>query len=216
MLVFLLPNYSIISLSECPIPQRVGGLFAMLSPGHVSFNNAPEPIVRMLLQRTSVESPPRLSASELQQSMKLGVRELGKFEHQLFAMNRLCADGEKALAIIGTLALLEWYLNSSFADEPKNSKKPKRQESLSVLLRNGHLDFLPEATCRRLLEASHIRNALVHGSPPERYSLNTTNAKAGQETEYQGNSISSGKVREIIQTALDVYRNSNLHRSGRS
>lgn len=212
MLLFLLPNYSILSLMECPIPAKLGGLFGMLSPGRVKFNNPPEPIVSQLLRQGSPKASRLILGRELKTSMKLGLRELGQFEHQLFAMNRLCGEGEKALAVIGTLALLEWFLNRHFGGESKPNKQVKRQESLSILLKAGDLDFLPEITRRRLSEANQIRNALVHGAPPGRYSLISTDARAGQELEYQGNLISSVKVRELIQLALDVYRQSNLYR----
>jgi hypothetical protein len=38
------------------------------------------------------------------------------FEHQLLAMNRLAAEGESALAMIGTLSLVEWFIAAAFPD----------------------------------------------------------------------------------------------------
>jgi hypothetical protein len=180
----------------------------MAAPGRVIFNQPPRPLLKKLLFSNLVKKTDVVSSTQLQTSLKPGLRDLGKFEHQLFAMNRLCLEGEKALALIGTLCLLEWHLNLHFPFESKG------QVSVGKLIKAGRLDFLDEADKATLAEASKLRNGLVHGSPPDRYSLTSPNASAGREQEYQGNIISSEKVGHIIKTALNVYRQSNLKRNG--
>ncbi len=206
---FLLPSYSVSSLLEAQLPAVLNNFFTMPAPGRVIFNHPPLPVWSTLLHKIPSGPVTTVTSSKLQTALKSGLRELGKFEHQLFAMNRLRLDGEKALALIGTLSLLEWFLNAHF---PGPSK---RQDSVRVLLRAGRLDFLPESYRELLDEAGLLRNGLVHGAPPNRYNLGSAHESAGREQEYQGNIISSEKVEEVIRTALEVFRIGNLTRQGR-
>jgi hypothetical protein len=206
---YFLPNYSISSLTEAPIPKTLCGLFSMPSPGRVYFNQFPDSIVTQLVTRRAEEQPEPISASQIQSAMKIGLRELGAFEHQLFAMNRLRLQGERALALIGTLSLLEWYLNLYFP------YKRDKQYSVGKLIREECLEFLTTEARKILLEASQLRNGLVHGSPPRRHSLMSAQGRPGQEIEYEGNGISTEKVWRIIRTSLDVYRQANLIRQAR-
>jgi len=200
----LLPAYSICSLVEAPAPNLLSNFFVMPAPGRVIFNRPPQPVLGALLSKNTDSETVLVSSLDLGKSLKVGVRELGKFEHQLLAMNRLRLSGERALALIGTLSLLEWYLNLRFpADSPK-------QESVEAIIISGRVNFLPKE-CRVLLrEASNIRNGLVHGAPPVRHRLTETHNAAGRERDYQGNLVPSEKVEEIIRTALEVFRLSNL------
>ena len=203
---FFLPNYSISSLTEAPIPKTLCGLFSMPSPGRVYFNHFPVSIVTQLVARRTEERPQTISVSQMQSAMKIGLRELGTFEHQLFAMNRLRLQGERALALIGTLSLLEWHLNLYFPF------KRDKQYSVGILVKEGCLNFLAGEAREILLEANLLRNKLVHGSPPRRHSLTSAQDRPGQEIEYEGNAVSTEKVWRIIRTALDVYRQANLIR----
>jgi hypothetical protein len=207
---FFLPSYSISSLLEAPLPDALSNYFTMPFPERVIFNRAPEPIWLKLMSGILAHRVETVTYSSLQKSMRLGLRELGKFEHQLFAMNRLRLEGERALALIGTLSLLEWYLNLHF---PGASRK---QDSVGVLVKTGRIDFIPEPLRALLAEANQLRNRLVHGSPPSRHSLTSPHASAGRENEYQGNIISSEKVEQVIRAALEVFRLANLRRQGRN
>jgi hypothetical protein len=206
---FLLPSYSVSSLVEAQLPPVLNNFFTMPAPGRVIFNRPPVPIWSTLLSELPNGPVTPVTSGKLQKALKGGLRDLGKFEHQLLAMNRLRLDGEKALALIGTLSLLEWFLNAHF---PGSSK---RQESVRVLISDGRLDFLPEPHRALLNEAGLLRNRLVHGSPPDRYNLASPHDSAGREQEYQGNVISSEKVEHVIRTALEVFRLANLKRQDR-
>jgi hypothetical protein len=208
---FLLPSYSISSLVEAPLPRVLTNFFFMPAPGRAIFNPPPSPIWTALLSRVPSDRVPTVSSGQLQTALKGGLRELGRFEHQLFAMNRLRLEGERALAFIGTMALLEWYLNLHFF----KSKPEDKQLSLRKLIERGHLNFFPKALRTFFLKANALRNELIHGAPPNRYEITSAHDAAGREQQYQGNSIASEKVEEVISAALEAYRLGNLKRAGR-
>lgn len=217
---YLLPSYSIVSLTEAPLPHQLNNYFTMPAPGRVIHNRAPTPVWSTILGDLPRAAAPHVTSAKLQTALKGGFRELGKFEHQLLAMNRLRLEGEKALALIGTLSLLEWFLNLHFVDQEKIESRRKKngkkwQGSVNNLLNEGHLSFLSREHQDFLAEAAESRNSLIHGAPPNRHPASGSSKGANREREYEGNAISSAFVEKVIRTALDVFRIANLKRLGR-
>lgn len=202
-----LPCYSVVSLQEAPMPAWLSNYFLLTAPGRVTFNRAPEPVLKRLPVRPTTSAPSVASSKDLQLAMRLRYRELTKFEHQLLAMNRLRLEGEKALALIGTVSVLEWFLDQH------HGANPKRQDSITTLVNTGCLNFLSAPLIDKLREIAKLRNRVVHGAPPGRHSLTYMHGAPGRERDSIDDAVSSGAIEEIIRTALEIFRLSNLERA---
>ena len=120
------------------------------------FKRGPEPILKVVLSSIAQPFPRPVSADRFKSVLAFGLRELSSFERQLLAMNRLRLQGEHVLALIGTVGLLEWYLNAGLDIDRRY------QQSIRVLIRKGHLSYLPSANISELEKAAAHRNSVVH------------------------------------------------------
>ena len=125
-------------------------------------------------------------------------------QHPLLAMNCLRLDGEEALGLIGTISVLEWFLNLEYG------QGLPRPLSIRRLTATGRLAFLPHPILTQLEEAAKLRNATVHGTPSARDSLREGTMTSGREREEMDAAISTAKVEEIIRLVFEVFRMSNL------
>jgi hypothetical protein len=200
-----LPAYSITAIAEVPVPSTIYGYMAMPAPGRVMFAGDSVSVVSGLLERL-VSVPPleTVEQGRLLSAMQTRYREFGPFEAQLFALERLRADGEVALALIGTLSLLEWVLNSFIGNGGG------KERNLASSIRDKRITFFSDAQKDLIDTARRARNAAVHGEPPSRNSLVAGGSAAGREVEGLSTKISSLEVRQIIELVFMAYRETNL------
>ena len=135
---FFLPAFSIASLLELPTPPLIPGLFVLTKRRRVVFKRGPEPILKVVLSSIAQPFPRPVSADRFKSVLAFGLRELSSFERQLLAMNRLRLQGEHVLALIGTVGLLEWYLNAGLDIDRRY------QQSIRVLIKERTFE-LPSA-----------------------------------------------------------------------
>jgi hypothetical protein len=101
-------------------------------------NRPPIATAAALLHRRPLLPAEPVSAEALNAAAHCLQRQPSAFEQQLLAMNQLRQDGEPALAVIGSLALVEWFLNDALADRRATAPDGRpRQESLWTLLAKG-------------------------------------------------------------------------------
>ncbi len=199
----LLPAYSIISLCEAPMPARLAGLYVMTAPGWLTFASPPESIVRSLSPRHFPLPDTIVSHTTITNALKLQFRELAHFETQLLAMNRLRADGESVLALIGALSLAEWLVNSTFVE--LNTKSNKSKSLGYILYKTSLLSEVPISERDTLIEAVATRNRFVHGAPPMRASLVVHGDFAGRE-DYSRHEELPALAEKTIKAVFVVYR----------
>jgi len=200
-----LPAYSIVSLSEAPVPQRVYAYMAMTAPGHIVFAGETISIVRALLE--SLADKPTVATVESDQlaaAMRTRYREFGQFETQLFALERLRLRGETALASIATLSLLEWLLNTFVR------AKGGRERNLASVLHDPLVTFFGVEEKAFIDEVRQKRNRVVHGAPPQRQSLTIGGMQAGRELDGMASAIPTEDVRRVIKLVFQGFRAVNL------
>lgn len=200
-----LPAYSIAAIAEAPVPPRIYGYMAMTAPGRMMFAGESTSVVAGLLGRLAASPPVEsVEPERLSAAMRNRYRDFGAFETQLFALERLRAQGEVALALIGTLSLVEWVINRHIGG---NGGK---ERNLVASIRDARVTFFTEREKDLIDVARRARNASVHGEPPSRNSLVTGNAAAGRELDGLSAKITAGDVREIIELTFKAYREVNL------
>jgi len=139
-------------------------------------------------------------------AVRMRYRELSRFEHQLIALNTLRLSGESALAIIGSLSLVEHLLNGL-------SSTSGRSKNLSGLLK-FHQALFAREDFTTLEAARMVRNKFVHDAPPARESLTSTNgSRAGREAE---DPAISELADHTIRAAFTLYRKINLQAKSRA
>ena len=206
MLANLLPTYSLLSRSETPVPDRVYGFVPMLAPGRIGFIGSATPVAKALLTGRPSAGIAPVAQQELTIALRRAHRRIGRFETQLLAMERLRREGETALAVVGTAALLEWLLGSLFP------AKRKQELKLHALIRAPELSFIPPHLLELADAARDARNKIVHGAPPTRQNPTRSAGTHGVGRELGLDPrMSSGEARKLIEGAFEIFRSVNLH-----
>jgi hypothetical protein len=201
----VLPAYSICALREAPVPSRALGYHAMIAPGRLTFaGEAISTVSALLREHPTTQISKEVSATQISAAMKTQYREFGQFEAQLFALERLRAQGETALALIGSLSLLEWVLNAHFARLGK-SKKLK----LFDAIHHPEMDVLSDEEVELIDRARQARNRVVHETPPMRHSLTASTGTPGRELEGLSSPMPTHEVRQVIEVAFKAFREAN-------
>jgi hypothetical protein len=212
MLRAFLPAYSLVSRSETPVLRWVYGFVPMLTAGHLASTNWPVPVARYLFSGKPTFEAPMVKLEDLRIALKTPHRELGRFESQLIAMDRLRREGEVALSFVGTTALLEWLLGTVILRAGMRAPK-----NFNDRIAHPEVAFLPPELRSEIDRARNRRNALIHGAPPHRRSL-----KSSDEGQFRSRElvleegISSEEVRILVETAFSVFRLANVHLASRS
>lgn len=200
-----LPAYALACRSEAPVQRWVYGCVPMLVPGRI-IDVLAKPLATHWFEMPREGVPSPVPLVDLRTALRAPNRDFGPFELQLMAMERLRRDGEVALALIGTAALLEWFLNTA---EKRTGKAAK---TMAELLKSGDLAFLPEPLLALADDIRRARNALVHGPPPARSASHLPNEHSGREQADAGMATAS-TVRLYIEGAFEIFRTANLHAS---
>ena len=201
----VLPAYSIVALREAPVPNRALGYHAMISPGRLTFAGETISAVSALLRgQPSNQVPPLVSATQLSAAIKTQYREFGQFEAQLFALERLRAQGETALALIGSLSLLEWILNTHIGRQ----RQPKKLKLFDAI-HHPVVNFLLKEEVELIDRARKARNRVVHETPPIRHSLTASSGTPGRELEGLSAPLPSQEVRRVIELVFKAFREVN-------
>lgn len=200
MLAHFLPAYSLLSRTEAPTPHRLYGFATMLSPGRVSKVGSAFPLLKHFLPGSDGAGNRSVSSSDLHATLRGPPRELGRFEAQLFAMDRLRREGEVALSVVGTAALLEWLLANRLGAKRGNA-------TLSNLLKDPELNGLPPELLLLADEVRKTRNGLVHGAPPKRQLARRIGefTSSGREMGIDDR-FAPERAREFIEGAFEIFR----------
>ena len=199
MLARFLPAYSLLSRTEATIPHRVYGFATMLSPGRVTKVGSAFPLLNHFLPQGRIEELPRVRSADLQLALRGAPRELGRFEAQLFAMDRLRREGEVALSVVGTAALLEWLLANRMG-----AKRGKA--TLNHLLKDAELHILPPELLALADEVRRTRNGLVHGAPPKRRLARRVGEFTSSGREMGDDQLAPDRARQFIEGVFEIFR----------
>lgn len=208
MLARFLPAYSLLSRTEAPTPHRIYGFATMLSPGRLSKVGSAIPLIKHFLPQGDAGVDRPVAWPELQSTLRGPPRELGRFEAQLFAMDRLRREGETALSIVGTAALLEWLLVSHLG-------LPRGKDSLNDILKGPARDVLPQHLVDVAEEVRTTRNRLVHGAPPLRRMARRIGELSLAGREMGGDErFAPDQSRAFIEGAFEIFRVLNQRNVG--
>lgn len=197
-----LPAYSVLAVQEAPVPSLLYSYFAMTAPGRLIFAGNNVSVIEPLLQSRSWHaSDAPVGAAALTSAMKTRYRDLGQFEAQLFALERLRSQGELALALVGTLSLLEWLLTTFIIRH--GGKKPK---NLADAIKHPFVTFFSTEELEMLYRVRHIRNQAVHEKLPARESLVSAGNLYGRELTGMSAAISPDEVRVLMQIVFEAFR----------
>lgn len=198
-----LRHYTVISLSETPIPNQLMGYFLMTSAGRVATLGPTNGIISYLMSHNVTTKAGLVTPSDIEKAAR-GVtrREFSKFERQLFAMKRLCDEGELALSIVGTMSLLEWLFKSAAGF--------KGNSIIVQVVRSNKLDLPPEML-NALESARQLRNKLAHEELPDRREV-TRGSERSESDEFFGRrtGLSHEAANATIRLAFDLYRLLNV------
>ena len=199
-----LPAYAITSLTEAPVPDWVYAYHAMPAPGRVVPAGPAVPVVKALVQQAAQALPPMQSFAPISRAMETKFRDFGRFEAQLFAMERLRLEGEIALSLIGGISLLEWVLKAI-----ARTSGGAKFRGLSDVVGHPSITFFAPAEIELIDLARRARNALVHDQPPHRRSLTAGGASSHSQLPEGASHCSSGDVRSILELAFKAFREAN-------
>lgn len=198
-----LRHYTVISLSETPVPEKLFGYFLMTSAGRIAVSGEFDGILSQIISGPTAHKAGIVTPSDIEKaSYQTAYRSFPKFERQLFAMKRLCDEGELALALVGTMSLVEWLLKSAQGISGKSS--------ISELLHSSNLG-LPQEIIVTLDKARLLRNKLAHEEPPDRRELSHASERSetiaffGKRT-----GLDFDLVNTVIKQAFSLYRFLNI------
>lgn len=199
-----LPSYSVISLSETPIPEKILGFCSMLSPGRIVFAGDYVPVYRAMLNAIiERQNSTVCSRANVESALRVRYRRLSQFELQILAMERIRRRGEPALALIGTYSLLEWLIETHF------DKRGIAIKNLKTALRNQNADFINGEEFDLFEAAAQLRNRAVHEAPPVRHSIDVSSARGGQEMAIGEAGQEADTVTRFISLVFEIYRRLN-------
>jgi hypothetical protein len=150
------------------------------------------------MKRLGAPLPGTVALRDVSDVASLGQRLEDPLVRQLQAMHRVASDGEVELALMGCVTALEWFLNATFPDLVRVTRRGERHvSSISGFLRSGHAELLDDEERRFLEELVALRNRATHGPPPVR----AGDARASADA--------LATVRRCLFGTLAVYRSIN-------
>lgn len=157
-----LRDYMIVTLEEVPLPKNLYSIFAVTAPDRI-FSFGPYYSIGFgLFARHRSTAIRAATADAMATALKWPIREFSSFELQIFALKRLADNGEPALALVGLMALVEWYLNENLPE------RGRQRLSLSAIVRHPHYDFVPSDIKTAIDAHRKIRNFIVHEQPTDK------------------------------------------------
>lgn len=199
-----LPTYSILSLREAYLPRKIYAYSAMLAPGRMAFAGDFIPIHQPLFQSLAgMDMPAEVEEHKLFSGLAIRLREVGRFESQILALERLRLKGETALALIGALSLLEWLLDGHIQRQGGTAR------NLYQATRHNAAAFLTASELVFIDKAREARNLAVHEAPPMRHSITSTNNQNGQEIGMMLSPIDGSEIQSLLRLVFDVFRRVN-------
>ncbi len=196
--------YSVANLESIATDDVLYGYFVMIAPGRVACASPPMPIAAGLCAMGATVPFPGPDPEVLLALLERNIAFDDRFLVQLMAMHRLLKQGEPELALIGCVTAIEWFLNDRLAASVQRMRGGKEMKaSVTLCLRSGALNFLPERQREALLKLALRRNAIVHGPPPVRTGQRAGPARTATAT-------SPDDVRSSLFLALELYRTVNL------
>ena len=199
-----LPAYAIASLTETPVPEQLYGYHAMPAPGRIVQGDRSVSAAKALIRRSVQAAVPVLPFAPIEQAMRTKFRTFGRFESQLFAMERLRRDGETALALIGGVSLLEWTLKAI-----AGAGNGGRFRGLADVADHPSIDFFSAEELHTINLARRTRNTLVHEEPPARHSLTTGGPTIRAQIAQPDQPFGPERVRQLLEIAFKAFREAN-------
>lgn len=200
-----LPTYSILSMREAYLPSEIYAYSTMLAAGRIAFAGEFIPIHKPIFQSLSgSDLPIAVDQHKMIAGLAIRHRELGRFESQILALERLRSQGETALALIGALSLLEWLLDSHIQRQGGSAK------NLYQATRHGAAGFLTVEEVAFIDKAREARNQAVHEEPPVRHSILSASKRKGQEIGGLFARIDDSEVQLLLRLVFDIYRRINM------
>jgi hypothetical protein len=157
-----LQNYIIVILEEVPVTNIRYSMFAVTAPSRIFSFGPYYSIGYGLFARARSKVIRTATAEAMEAALKWPIRDFSSFELQIFALKRLADEGEPALALVGLMALVEWYLKENLPD------RGQKRLNLSAIIRHPHYTFLPENIRSAIDSHRETRNFIVHEKPTDK------------------------------------------------
>jgi hypothetical protein len=150
-LPYFLSCYSLAALSALPTPTTLHSYFVVVPPGRIARGAEYHSLMGRALARPTSAALAPVDPARMEAALKLRDRKHSRFERQLFALAKVSDEGEPALALVGAMALLEWFLKSASVGTG----------DMGLAARIRAFGFSPQVRAG-LDELRDLRNQLVH------------------------------------------------------
>jgi hypothetical protein len=150
-----LKSYSTLSKCMHANTDTLYSLFMMPYPGRISYHAVPTPLAAYFLRSNVTSQSDKIDGKKVIGGIDNTHRQFSRFELQIFELNRLRREGNYAIALVGSLSLIEWVLRLTASPEQKTLPLSKLIDNLS---KRGLSDSVREP----LHELRNLRNVAVH------------------------------------------------------
>jgi hypothetical protein len=191
-----LADYAIVALDQVPRNNNFFSLFAVTAPDRVFSFGGQSSIGFGLLRRHQGRAIRVASTEAMAKALKWPIRDFSRFEVQIFALKRLADEGEPALALVGLMSLVEWYLNENLPD--RGQKRLKLYDALN----HSHYSFILIEVKDSIHRHRKFSNLFKHEEP-----FGASNAEncSGKESNEEYLSFC-----EAAAASFEIYRIINL------
>jgi hypothetical protein len=180
-----LKSYSTLIKTHHADTDWLYGSFMMPYPGRISQFRDSSPLLTHFLNGGVSGPLATIDAAKIHRGIEFTYRKFSRFETQIFELHRLVSSGNYALALTGSLSLVEWVLKLSAPKEVKQFGLGKLVEYFST---RGLADDRPLLDALRKLrnEATHLGEYADQGErrPHEILSIDIDQA-INEETAHQ-------------------------------
>jgi hypothetical protein len=194
---FLKSHSTIVKTLHADTDQLYGS-FMMPYPGRISRFRDSRPLLTYFLNERVSAPETVIEATKIQRGIKFTYRKFSRFETQIFELNKLVRSGSYALALAGSLSLVEWVLKLS---APKKAKRLGLAELIEYFSTSGLADDRPllDTLRKRRNEAVHLGKHADQGKkrPHEILSIDIDDA------------INENTARQAIDLAWRVFQKAN-------
>jgi hypothetical protein len=193
-----LKSYSTIVRAQHADTNWLYGAFMMPYPGRISQFRESTPLLTHFLNETASSAPATIDAARIHRGVEFTYRKFSRFETQIFELNRLVSSGSYALALAGSLSLVEWVLKLSAPKEAKQLTLGELTEYFSARGLADDRQFL-DALRRLRNKATHLGEEADRGEmrPHEILSIDIDQA------------INEQTARQAIDLAWRVFQKAN-------
>ena len=160
-LMRFLEAYSIAYFDGSVLPPSLPSSFVMTAPGRVRYVEPLTSPAPLMLRRDYFGK--HASPRRIEKGLQYSRRSFDRYIKHLISMRELAASGEPALAIVGAITCIEWFLRQLLVNPV--SVDDDHPPGIRECLRSPLKIALPGRLRERLLQTLVDRNNATHGDP---------------------------------------------------